>query len=858
MSEVLDPKEETRQLQEELAKNAVRSEQLRGELAEAMAALKSAEGADREPPKARAPEVIEPENVRRMREDVAPPREGPEPAVPEPRAGAGPLPEEEEVREEIEAMPLEEKKKLSWGFSTWGFRVERRKNQIFAGALKLLEKAKIKNKTGNAFIKELRSSFERDAKTAEKKVEEATQGKKRQAENVGRLFGNLIKYGRTVTDMTGLSLVSPLRYVMMAGMAMARGSEAAKEVRLKNEEVQRKTLLDVDQALAEAEKIYKLAQEKTGAETVPAAALKDAYLSEMPADLKKRLENPPAGMGFVEGIFRKDLARSVNKLNKILDGIDQNSSLNEKEKEDAKQKMLKKWEKALGDYDRIIGQMGTVDEAAMWGRYAQTAGKAIVAGATIETIALSIEKLLSAITQSSAALEQATLPADTTHVPVPDTLNTPPVEAGPYSEPTGFLKEATGKGWPKTNIEHGTPWDPFGEKYQQEQLDKLIDIKPHVVGGEIEGGLKFDDTLRVPPEVAEVAAAAEAPAEAAPTTAEVLPGAGHEITTDFSVKLGEGGVPKNLETVFHALSADHMAIPAGDVPIDEQFASKSLNMAANLVRLSEGHGVAGISAEDFAKAISFKDGVLEVKDHAVLNDILEKLKGHSDELWQKGVLQGKGAAITHIDNISKGNWLKIVHAEGLEKGLDAGGGEVGAIMGHDNVTLEQIKDFSDSDLVKQASALAEAKAGGPSVQELADLRAKVISNYEPETQAPLDTKGPEARLGSVIEGIQTKEEITTYVHEIFEQNLSRLFPTQTQAVWDAIGNQPAESIMGQSVTRAGDYYAPFINFMHHLQEVTSLEPKGETMFQAAETNKEYIQRALTFAAEKNLLDKIMV
>jgi len=424
--------------------------------------------------------------------------------------------------------------------------------------------------------------------------------------------------------------------------------------------------------------------------------------------------------------------------------------------------------------------------------------------------------------------------------------------AEPYPQPTGFLKDL-GQVGPKVDIEHGTEWDPLGQQYLHEQAEKafnaavhpetLEELKPKIIEGKI---MELDETLKTPP-------IAEAVAETATPAAEIVPGAGHEITTDFSVRLGEGGVPKNLETVFHQISADHMDLPTGDIPIDEEFGAKSLNMAANLVRLSEGHGVPGVSAEDFARAVSFKDGVLQIKDHAAFNDILEKLQGHSDELWQNGVLQGKGAAITHIDNISRENWLKIMHADGLERGVDASGAPVDAVLGHDEVTLEQIKDFSDSDLVRQASVIAEAETA-PSVE---DLRAKVISGYEPATEAPLDTAGPEERSQAAIDKVSGHEQFVQQAREIYQENLSRFFPLNTESVWSVIGKEPASMIMQQQA-EAGDFYAPFIKFMHRLHEVTGLDPKGETFFRTAETNSEYVQRALTRAAEMGALEKINV
>jgi len=133
-------------------------------------------------------------------------------------------------------------------------------------------------------------------------------------------------------------------------------------------------------------------------------------------------------------------------------------------------------------------------------------------------------------------------------------------------------------------------------------------------------------------------------------------------------------------------------------------------MAANLVRLAEGKDTVGIKIGDFAKAVSWdaKTGVLEIKDHAQFNQIVAQLENHADGLWDKGVLQ-KGA-VAELNNIEKGTWQKIIHAQGLDK---AGEIETG-IDGHDEITPEQITDFEKSEMVQEAEkAIAEAEKAAP-------------------------------------------------------------------------------------------------------------------------------------------------
>ena len=303
-----------------------------------------------------------------------------------------------EVEEEIKNLSPEEKEKIGWGLSTIGFKVEKAKNDFFAAWLDpktdvLLSKIN-KNSTTGRFCKELRDSFIRDSKTAQEKATKIKSGKeKHRLSNASLLSGNLLRYGRALTDLTGFSLASPLRYVMMGGMATARLAEAGKEARLKNEGVIEKTRIqDADRAYDEAKKIYEKAQKKDA--NVSAEALKNAYLMEIPKDLQERIiRNPSTANTLIQKIVKIDLEDAIARLNNSIIKIEKNPKLSQEEKELKIEKLITKQKKSLEDYDRIITQYGTVDALAMAGRYAQTAGKAVVAVVTVETLVLSAEKL---------------------------------------------------------------------------------------------------------------------------------------------------------------------------------------------------------------------------------------------------------------------------------------------------------------------------------------------------------------------------------------------------------------------------------------------------------------------------------
>jgi hypothetical protein len=136
----------------------------------------------------------------------------------------------------------------------------------------------------------------------------------------------------------------------------------------------------------------------------------------------------------------------------------------------------------------------------------------------------------------------------------------------------------------------------------------------------------------------------------------------------------------------------------GENMFTEEQGAKSLNVAANLVALSEGKGVVGISADDVKNIfeVSGEKGheVLNIKDYEEFNKLVGKLNGHAQGLWEKGVLQ-KGA-VAFLDDIKKDTWEDIIEANGLEEQIE----------GYD-IEPGQIKDFEKSDVVNDAEKLLE-------------------------------------------------------------------------------------------------------------------------------------------------------
>lgn len=194
----------------------------------------------------------------------------------------------------------------------------------------------------------------------------------------------------------------------------------------------------------------------------------------------------------------------------------------------------------------------------------------------------------------------------------------------------------------------------------------------------------------------------------------------------FMVELGKEDAPTHLEGLMHQLALDSMEDVRGD---DDKFgqeeASISLNMAANMVKLAEGVGVAGVSAQRFGELATFDEDSdsFHVKDYAAFRqEILAPLQDHGQELWDADKLDN--VAEGEIGKIQKATYLARLHADTLERfGLE----------GHDDITAEDIEDFPKPP--QEDAALRNITEGAPArAAELVEGGVQVASAQE--TAAP--------------------------------------------------------------------------------------------------------------------------
>ncbi len=393
---------------------------------------------------------------------------------------------------------------------------------------------------------------------------------------------------------------------------------------------------------------------------------------------------------------------------------------------------------------------------------------------------------------------------------------------------------------------------------------------------------------------------AEKIAEVRNNAFESMRNADHGAKVNFEVTLGKDGVPPHLETAFNEISADHLDLPSDGI-VNDEMATKSLNMAANMVKLSEGHSIGDIKADEFAKAVTYdkESGVLKVIDHDKFNQIVNDLKERANDSWSNGTLQKEGGAIDQIAHIKKASWVDIMHAKGLAK-TPEGGFE--GIEGHPAVTAEKVADFhghpdnqaitaneaGTKGVIEQTQSAPTAEDGltdmknsinqlndnipltgpAPTSEEFINTGNNAIDpDGIPRTESAPggpnnstdETQAPYADYSASTETLSEQAKIVQ-IDQIYTQDIARLFRGNSEA-WENIRDsftapQLLETAREQNILEP---YRPLVSFMRKLQEVTGLSPKKESIWRSSdETISGFIKRALAHAQENKTLDRLRI
>lgn len=239
--------------------------------------------------------------------------------------------EAQELKPELERTPEAEREKMGVGFQNYGLFMKEGVSNWKSERLEWIAKTQLKEKGAVAgYLSSLAETYRKDAKKARDSMESYQKARTRGTlASAGYLAGNAVKIGRTIADFTGATAAAPLRYAMMTGMFLSRGADAAKEYRLKNEEVVAKTRIEnMNEAAEAAWKIYDAAKGRAGAGEVTAKDFEKAYRDQLPEDILARLEaKSPEQAGLVnravQGIMRAHMKWQAGKVERKVSKIEE-------------------------------------------------------------------------------------------------------------------------------------------------------------------------------------------------------------------------------------------------------------------------------------------------------------------------------------------------------------------------------------------------------------------------------------------------------------------------------------------------------------------------------------------------------
>ena len=319
---------------------------------------------------------------------------------------------------------------------------------------------------------------------------------------------------------------------------------------------------------------------------------------------------------------------------------------------------------------------------------------------------------------------------------------------------------------------------------------------------------------------------------------------------NFTLELGDKGVPKQLERVFHMMAIDAIErdkLLGADGKFGEEEGAKSLNVAANLVELAIGDKTAGFTPETEIKITDEKGQIitkkvseifkvtwdkdqknvigLNIESHKHFNQLISRLHDHADTLWKDDLDSNdmKGA-VAELNNIRHQTWQDIVHANGLEAD----------VKGHDEIGDKQIKDFDKSDLVKQAKKLMDA------INKSEEDISKGFSNIiDPAYYTPPENENEAAGQGRSGETLQNDVK-ETFSYDILDQKFSSQFSKE----WPALKNMPAQDALDTEVKTFSNKDA----FAKYLEKETGQRFVGEERVDMGEQDnrrelQSYLDRA---------------
>ncbi len=284
-----------------------------------------------------------------------------------------------------------------------------------------------------------------------------------------------------------------------------------------------------------------------------------------------------------------------------------------------------------------------------------------------------------------------------------------------------------------------------------------------------------------------------------------------EAKHNLTLELGQDGAPKHLEQLFYRVGIDAMEFGKDGVTNVE--AAQILNVGANLRVLSEGHDIAGLTAEDFEKYVTIEDGKVTINDYEGFQEhIVDPLVEHAGSIITEDNVADTGA-VAYIDNIKGETWGDMLSPEGVEAdGIHLDQGEIDAaeerifqhtlesselgelatevhfddedngsfnVDGQDVVVHEnQVVRIGHTDL-EAPIKLGDKDSGGRLVDQVSEVKAKEFMSFVDRNQAEMM-----ARLNEQLSNHElSKQEIIPPVLPTPEYDIS----TELKSTLDRLG-----------------------------------------------------------------------
>lgn len=538
-----------------------------------------------------------------------------------------------QVQEELENLSPEEQQEVRAGLLDLGFIAKEKKSKFLAG---LYNKFGSDKKTVGKFMQAVAATYDRDATKAREQItlahERKASGKKlglaaSRATSTAMTIGGIAKWGRTVGDLTGASLASPFRYVMMGAMLAGRGAEAGKEVRLAGKEKTEFNQDLFDQIKNDIQPGYPSYSDEKIKQIV-----EQDQKEHLTLDLRKRLkkyEQPEKGYNLMQNLVRWDTARLVKKIRWEIVKIDGNKKISKEQKQEAKSKVLSKYADHLRDLDRMIDDYGKVDSIASLLKNTEFAAKVTVHALTVETLVLSASAMAESI--SNLIDKSNSLNVELGRIATGSIINT--------SEAGGATETMSGSAPEVVKYDVTLAGQSQFEAEIPKSVSSLATEMPITPASEV---LQLIDPLT---EFKSSHALYEA------TGAQVTEGV-NGIKVEYEI--GAKGDFNTLDQALRRVVASEINIGA-DNKFDAVDATRAENVTANLRVLLEGKSVAGIKPEELQGIAEYKDGKLTIIDYDKFKSFVD------DKLFDRATTNITEANLaTGYDRTSVAKWQEMM------------------------------------------------------------------------------------------------------------------------------------------------------------------------------------------------------